>query len=277
MLETSLTVGLVQMNASNVVDDNLATATRLIREAATRGAKLILTPEMTTCMDTRTGVLKQAASSLDDNHALQAFMALAKELGVWLVIGSMAVKAKGDKLANRAFVIDDGGKVRAHYDKIHMFDVDLPNGESYRESDSYEAGSEAIVVETPWGGLGLSICYDLRFPDMYRQLAKAGATLLAIPAAFTKLTGEAHWHTLLTARAIENGAFVLAPAQVGRHANGRDTYGHSCVVDPWGRQILDAGTEIGVSLAALDLSEVERARERIPSLLHDRVMEVKRK
>ncbi len=277
MLETSLTVGLVQMNASNVVDDNLATATRLIREAATRGAKLILTPEMTTCMDTRTGVLKQAASSLDDNHALQAFMALAKELGVWLVIGSMAVKAKGDKLANRAFVIDDGGKVRAHYDKIHMFDVDLPNGESYRESDSYDAGSEAIVVETPWGGLGLSICYDLRFPDMYRQLAKAGATLLAIPAAFTKLTGEAHWHTLLTARAIENGAFVLAPAQVGRHANGRDTYGHSCVVDPWGRQILDAGTEIGVSLAALDLSEVERARERIPSLLHDRVMEVKRK
>ena len=277
MLETSLTVGLVQMNASNVVDDNLATATRLIREAATRGAKLILTPEMTTCMDTRTGVLKQAASSVDDNHALQAFMALAKELGVWLVIGSMAVKAKGDKLANRAFVIDDGGKVRAHYDKIHMFDVDLPNGESYRESDSYDAGSEAIVVETPWGGLGLSICYDLRFPDMYRQLAKAGATLLAIPAAFTKLTGEAHWHTLLTARAIENGAFVLAPAQVGRHANGRDTYGHSCVVDPWGRQILDAGTEIGVSLAALDLSEVERARERIPSLLHDRVMEVKRK
>ena len=277
MLETSLTVGLVQMNASNVVDDNLATATRLIREAAARGAKLILTPEMTTCMDTRTGVLKQAASSVDDNLALQAFMALAKELGVWLVIGSMAVKAKGDKLANRAFVIDDGGKVRAHYDKIHMFDVDLPNGESYRESDSYDAGSEAIVVETPWGGLGLSICYDLRFPDMYRQLAKAGATLLAIPAAFTKLTGEAHWHTLLTARAIENGAFVLAPAQVGRHANGRDTYGHSRVVDPWGRQILDAGTEIGVSLAALDLSEVERARERIPSLLHDRVMEVKRK
>ncbi|MCK5576499.1 MAG: carbon-nitrogen hydrolase family protein, partial [Sphingomonadales bacterium] len=200
-----------------------------------------------------------------------------KKAGVWLHAGSLAIQTDGGKIANRSYVISPDGDVVATYDKIHMFDVDLPNGESYRESDSYDAGSEAIVVETPWGGLGLSICYDLRFPDMYRQLAKAGATLLAIPAAFTKLTGEAHWHTLLTARAIENGAFVLAPAQVGRHANGRDTYGHSCVVDPWGRQILDAGTEIGVSLAALDLSEVERARERIPSLLHDRVMEVKRK
>src|SRR6202035_479213 len=213
---------------------------------------------------------KLFASIADEERdpTLAALREAARKLSIYIHIGSLAIKASPDKAANRSFLIDRRGDVIARYDKIHMFDVDLAGGESYRESNNFRAGELAVVADLPWGRLGLTVCYDLRFPALYRALAEAGASFLAIPAAFTRQTGEAHWHVLQRARAIENGCFVLAAAQGGTHENGRDTFGHSLVVDPWGRIIAEGGTEPGVIFAEIDPAEITAARSRVASLSH---------
>jgi predicted amidohydrolase len=210
----------------------------------------------------------------ENDASLATFRELARKLSIHLHIGSLAVKATVDKAANRGFLIDPRGEIVARYDKIHMFDVDLANGESYRESRSYRPGELAVVHDLPWGRLGLTVCYDLRFPALYRALAEAGASFLAIPSAFTQQTGEAHWHVLMRARAIENGCYVFAAAQAGKHENGRETFGHSLVVDPWGRIVAEGGTEPGVVMAEIDPAAIASARARVPSLQHGRRFEV---
>jgi predicted amidohydrolase len=213
----------------------------------------------------------------EGNPAVAYFSALARELAIWLHLGSMAVLLPNGKIANRSLLFAPNGEVEARFDKIHMFDVELPGGESYRESKNYQAGDGAVLADLPWGTLGLTICYDLRFPHLYRALAQAGADFLAIPSAFTRKTGEAHWHTLLRARAIENGCFVLAAAQAGRHESGRETYGHSLVVAPWGENLAEAdGVHPMVIVADVKSSDVAEARKRIPSLQHDRPFQVQR-
>jgi predicted amidohydrolase len=261
---------LVQLCSGRDVDRNVVEAERLIRAAAAGGAHYVQTPEVTTLMELESARLFAAVEPEDSNRALQAFRNLAAELKIWLHIGSMAVKVAPDKIANRAYVLTPDGAIAATYDKIHMFDVDLPGGESYRESKNYRPGDRAVVAALPWGGLGLSICYDLRFPHLYRALAKSGAAFLAIPAAFTKVTGEAHWHTLLRARAIECQCYVFAAAQGGRHEHGRDTYGHSLIISPWGQILAEGGVQPGVISADIDLQAIEEARKRVPSLGHDR-------
>src|SRR5262249_43554903 len=242
----TLRVGLAQMCTGRDVARNLADASALIREAARQGAQYVQTPEITTLMEMDRGRLFAAVERADGNVAIAHFRALARELGIWLHVGSMAILVGDGRIANRSFLISPGGEIEARCDKIHMFDVELPGGESYRESKNYQAGDAAVVAELPWGWLGLPVCYDLRFPHLYPPLAKAGAHTLAIPSAFTRQTGEAHWHVLLRARAIENGCFVLAAAQGGKHASGRETYGHSLIVSPWGEVVAEAGTEPGV-------------------------------
>jgi predicted amidohydrolase len=210
----------------------------------------------------------------ESDASLAAFRELARKLGILLHVGSLAIKLLPEKAANRSFLIDRKGEIVARYDKIHMFDVDLSGGESYRESRNYRPGEIGVAADLPWGRLGLTVCYDLRFPALYRALAEAGSSFLAIPSAFTRQTGEAHWHVLNRARAIENGAFVLAAAQGGKHENGRETFGHSLVVDPWGRILAEGGTEPGVVLAVIDPAEVTAARAKVPSLQHGRRFEV---
>ena len=276
-MTTSLTVGLVQMTGGVDVARNTDTAVGLVREAAGRGAAFVLTPEMTGLVDRRRDRLLANTTTEADDPTLAALRAVAADLGVWLLIGSLALKAsadRDDRLVNRSFLIGPDGAIAARYDKVHLFDVDLPDGESYRESSLYDGGARAVVAQTPWGGVGLSVCYDLRFASLYRALARAGARLLTVPSAFTRTTGEAHWHVLLRARAIETGAFVLAPAQVGRHEDGRRTFGHALAVDPWGRVLVDGGEAVGVHLAKLALDEVDRVRARIPSLDHGRSVTV---
>ena len=267
-------VGLVQMCSGSDVARNVADASALIREAARRGANYVQTPEVTTFMDIDKERLFASAFPEEGNPALAQFCELARELGIWLHIGSMGVKTPSGKIANRSYVITPGGNISARYDKIHMFDVDLPGGESYRESESYEAGRHAVVADLPWGGLGMTICYDLRFPQLHRALAKSGARFLASPAAFTRVTGEAHWHTLLRARAIEAQCFVFAAAQGGRHPHGRETYGHSLVISPWGEILAEGGIEPAVILADVDCKAVDEVRARVPSLQHDRPFSV---
>jgi predicted amidohydrolase len=261
-------VGLVQLRSGRNVDANLAMAERLIRDAARGGAVYIQTPENTAVMELEPERLFAAIQPEAESVALSRFKSLAAELSVWLHIGSLAVKLGPDRVANRSYLIAPSGEIAARYDKLHLFDVDLAGGESYRESRLYQCGDKAVVAELPFGRLGLSICYDLRFPALYRALATAGAQAIAIPSAFTKQTGEAHWSVLLRARAIENGAFVLAASQGGLHENGRSTYGHSMVVSPWGEVLAEAGSDPGVIFADLDLKESEAARARIPSLKH---------
>jgi predicted amidohydrolase len=222
-------------------------------------------------MERRTHAVFEKTFAEQSDPGLAAFRELASELGIWLLIGSLAIKLSDDKLANRSFLINAQGEVAARYDKIHMFDVDLPNGESYRESKNYQPGITAMVAETPWGALGMSVCYDLRFPNLYRELAQAGAKMLTVPAAFTRTTGQAHWHILLRARAIESGCFVFAPAQCGIHADGRETFGHSLVVAPWGEILSDGGEAPGIIMADIDLSRIKTARSAVPSLNHDRL------
>jgi predicted amidohydrolase len=269
--------GLVQMCSGRDVDRNLADAAALVREAAAQGAQYIQTPEITTLMEMERARLFAAVRPDEGNPAVAYFSALARELGVWLHIGSMAVLLGNGKIANRSFLFTPEGEIEARFDKIHMFDVTLPGGESYRESKNYQAGDVAVLAGLPWGTLGLTVCYDLRFPHLYRALAQAGADFLAIPSAFTRKTGEAHWHTLIRARAIETGCFVFAAAQAGRHESGRDTYGHSLVVSPWGDILAEAdGVHPSVIVADVKSSEVEEARGRIPSLQHDRPFTVQR-
>jgi predicted amidohydrolase len=269
-------VGLAQMRTGRDVEKNLVDATSLIREAAEQGAQYVQTPEITTLMEMDRARLFAAVRPEEGTAALPHFRALARELGIWLHVGSMAILVGNGKIANRSFMISPAGEIEARCDKIHMFDVQLPGGESYRESRTYAAGDTAALCELPWGTLGLSVCYDLRFPHLYRALAKAGADFLAIPSAFTRQTGEAHWLVLMRARAIENGCFVFAAAQAGKHESGRETYGHSLIVSPWGEVIAEAGGDVGVLVADVRPAEVATARQRIPSLQHDRPFQVAR-
>ena len=260
----------VQLRSGEEVAENIASATALVREAARGGAQFIATPENTTLMAPDAGA--KLSHSFDEarDPALPVFTSLAKELGVWLLIGSLAIKVSESKTANRSFLIGPDGAIRARYSKIHLFDVDLAGGESYRESNTVAGGDSAVLADTDWGKLGLTICYDIRFPLLYRELARNGAFAFTVPSAFTVPTGEAHWHVLLRARAIENGAFVIAPAQGGNHQNGRKTYGHSLIVDPWGSVLAEAGTDPGVIFAEIDPALSREAREKLPSLQHDR-------
>lgn len=266
--------GLVQMRSGRSPQANLDAAIKLIGQAKSNGAAYVLTPEMTNIMELSRDKLFAAIVEEEHDTCLAAFRELARKLAIYLHIGSLAIKASPEKAANRSFLIDPKGEIVARYDKIHMFDVDLGNGESYRESRNFRAGETAVLCDLPWGRFGLTVCYDLRFPSLYRALAEAGATVLTIPAAFTRVTGEAHWHVLVRARAIETGCFVLAAAQGGTHENGRDTYGHSLVVDPWGRILAEGGTDPDVIMAEIDPAEVAAARARIPSLQHGRRFEI---
>jgi len=261
----------VQMRATTDIESSLASAGALIREAAAGGAHYVQTPEMTNILQLDSKALFSTIQTEEGNRGLVAMQALAAELGIWLHIGSMSIKLEAARAANRAFLIAPSGQVAARYDKIHMFDVDLAGGERYRESKVYRPGDKAVVTDLPWGRLGLSICYDLRFPQLYRSLATAGAEILAIPAAFTRQTGQAHWHVLQRARAIETGSFVLAAAQGGDHEDGRSTYGHSLIVNPWGEVMAEIdGDEPGIAFAEIDLAEVAAARGRVPSLANGR-------
>lgn len=264
-----LTAACVQLRSSDDVAENIRATSALVREAAAGGARFIATPENTNIM-ARDSRAKMAATFEEaQDPALPVFGALAKELNVWLSIGSLHIKVSPDKTANRSYLFAPDGSIRARYSKIHLFDVTVASGESYRESSTVEGGHAAVVADTEFGPLGLTVCYDLRFPQLYRRLAQKGAFAFTIPSAFTVPTGSAHWHVLLRARAIENGAFVIAAAQGGLHANGRKTYGHSLIVAPWGEVLAEAGTDPGVIFAQIDPALSAEARDRIPNLQHD--------
>jgi len=267
-------VALIQMRSGRSPLANLDVAAKLIGEAKAGGADYVQTPEMTNILEARRDALMTAIVPEHEDPSLAAFRELARRYRLWLHIGSLALKISPDRAVNRGFLIDPQGEISARYDKIHMFDVDLPNGESYRESRSYAPGEHAVTADLPWGRLGLTICYDLRFPALYRALAEAGSVFLAIPSSFTKQTGEAHWHVLHRARAIENGCFVFAAAQGGNHENGRDTFGHSLIVDPWGRVLAEGDVDPAVVIAEIDPAAVATARARIPSLQHGRRFEI---
>ncbi len=271
---SSFKAAMIQMRSGLDPAANLVSALALIEEAKQAGADYVLTPEMTNILAAKREQLFAKIVAEEQDATLSTLRDLARRLAIYIHIGSLAIKASPEKAANRSFLIDRRGEIAARYDKIHMFDVDLAGGESYRESNTYRPGELAMVADLPWGRLGLTVCYDLRFPALYRALAEAGASFLAIPSAFTRQTGEAHWHVLQRARAIENGCFVFAAAQGGRHENGRETYGHSLIVDPWGRVLAEAGSEPGVIVAQIDPSEVVAARSRIPSLHHGRRFEL---
>ncbi|WP_319798106.1 carbon-nitrogen hydrolase family protein [Nitrobacter sp.] len=269
--ETTFVAALIQMRSGLLPEPNLDQGARLIREAAAQGASFIQTPEVSNIMQTDRIALFEHLRSEDDDRSLAAYRDLARELKIYLNVGSLALRATPDRAANRSFLIGPSGDILARYDKIHMFDIDLGGGESYRESANYQPGETAVVAELPWGKLGMTICYDVRFPALYRALAEAGASFLTVPSAFTRKTGEAHWHTLLRARAIENGCFVFAAAQAGLHENRRETFGHSLIVDPWGTVLAEGGgTEPGIVLATIDPAKVTAARKAVPSLQHGR-------
>lgn len=273
-MSSGFTVGLVQTNSSDDVSANIAAASGFIRQAAGQRADFILTPENTTAITSGREATLATSLPEDAHPAIPAFAALAEELKIWLLIGSLSIKLEPTKAANRSFLFDPQGRIAARYDKIHMFDVEIPDGQSYRESATFRPGEEAVTADLPWGKLGLSICYDMRFPYLYRSLAHAGASFLAVPAAFTEFTGRAHWHVLLRARAIETGCFVFAPAQCGTHVADRRTYGHSLVVAPWGEVLADAGEEPGVITAHIDPARVTEARRMVPALSHDKPLKV---
>ncbi len=267
-------VALIQMRSGLDPEANLAAVLAGVDEAKRGGADYVQTPEMTNVLENKRERLFSKIVGEEHDATLATLREVARKLSIYIHIGSLAVKASPEKAANRAFLIDRKGDIAARYDKIHMFDVDLAGGESYRESNTYRPGELAVVADLPWGRLGLSVCYDLRFPALYRALAEAGASFLAIPSAFTRQTGEAHWHVLMRARAIENGCYVFAAAQGGKHEHGRETYGHSLVVDPWGKIIAEGGTEPGVIFAEVDPAQVAAARAKIPSLHHGRRFEL---
>ena len=264
----------MQLRSGRTVASNLDKAEALVRRAAKGGAQYVQTPENTGIMELKPELVLAAAESEGKSAPLAWARALARELGIWLHIGSIAIKLDPSRVANRSYLLDPKGSVTARYDKLHMFDVDLAGGESYRESQYFRPGAKAVLADLPFGRFGLSICYDLRFASLYRALAAAGAEIIAIPAAFTKQTGEAHWHVLTRARAIETGAFVLAATQGGLHENGRSTFGHSIVVSPWGEVLAEAGEEPGVIFADIDLAASEEARARIPAIKHGREFEI---
>jgi predicted amidohydrolase len=268
--DLTFTAAMVQMRTGLLPEPSLEQGTKLIREAAAQGADYVQTPEVSNMMQANRKALFEHLAAEEDDLSLKAYRALAQELKIHLHVGSLALRATPENAVNRGFLIGPDGVVIASYDKIHMFDSDLGNGESYRESANYQPGETAIVADVPWGRIGITICYDVRFPALYRALAENGAAFLTVPSAFTRKTGEAHWHTLLRARAIENGCFVFAAAQAGMHENNRETYGHSLIVDPWGVVIAEGGVEPGVFLAKIDPAKVETARKAVPSLQNGR-------
>jgi deaminated glutathione amidase len=269
--DLSFTAAMVQMRTGLLPPANLEQGTKLIREAAARGADYVLTPEVSNMIQANREAMFEHLAAEEDDLSLKAYRALAAELKIHLHIGSLALRVSPERAVNRSFLIGPDGAVIASYDKIHMFDIDLPGGESYRESANYQPGETAVIADLPWGRIGLTICYDVRFPALYRALAESGASFLTVPSAFTVRTGEAHWHTLLRARAIENGCFVFAAAQAGTHESKRQSYGHSLIVDPWGTILAEGGpTETGVFLARIDPAKVETARKTVPSLQHGR-------
>lgn len=269
MTSTRFKAACVQMRSGRDPLRNRDAAAALVREAAAQGADFVQTPEMTSLVCRDRAELFDKVGPEEQDPTLAALREVARERGVVVHLGSIAVK-DGDKVANRAFLIDRDGGIVASYDKIHLYDVDLPNGESWRESATYTGGDRAVLAETPWGWLGLTICYDVRFAALYKALAENGASFLSAPAAFTKQTGEAHWHVLHRARAIETGSFMISAAQGGLHEDGRETFGHSLIVDPWGRILAEGGTEPGVILAEIDTGLVAEARGRIPTLKNAR-------
>jgi len=269
--------GLIQLCSSDQPLANIPVTEAFIREAAAKGAQFILTPEVTNIISASRSHQQQVLNFEQDDPTLARLRAVADELNIWLLIGSLALKT-GDadgRFANRSFMIGPDGAIKAKYDKIHMFDVNVTEVETFRESEGFRPGEQAVLAQTSFGAVGMTICYDLRFPHLHRDLAKAGAQIITEPAAFSPVTGAAHWHVLLRARAIETGCFVLAPAQCGQHkvstGKPRETYGHSLAVAPWGEVLADGGTEPGATLVDLDLSEVDKARKRVPALNHDRV------
>jgi deaminated glutathione amidase len=263
---------LLQMTSGIDAAANARALVEGVAGAAAGGAAMLFTPEMSGLLDRDRDRAAGSLARETDDRVLSSVRDAAAKHGIWVHLGSLAVLRDDGKLANRAFVIDASGAIRARYDKMHLFDVDLPTGESWRESNSYSPGERPVTVQTPLGMLGLAICYDLRFPDLFRTLSDAGATLLAVPAAFTRPTGAAHWHVLLRARAIEAAAFVIAAAQAGVHEDGRETYGHSLVADPWGELLLDMGEGAGLGFADVDPARVEAARSRVPVLQHRRAI-----
>ncbi len=263
-------VALVQLTAAREFDPNIAKACRFIRRAREEGADLVTLPENATMIEPVTSAALRKAQPEETHPGLDAFRGVAAETGAWILVGSLSIKVADDRIANRSFLIDGAGDVVARYDKLHLFDVQLANGEAYRESDYVRPGNDAVLAPTPWGPLGMTVCYDIRFPELYRELARAGARYLTIPSAFTATTGKAHWHILNRARAIETGCYVISPAQWGEHAQGRKTYGHSLVVDPWGEVIMDGDEGEGLHIVEIDPAKVDEARARIPSLTHDR-------
>jgi predicted amidohydrolase len=264
-------IALAQMQSGIDPQANAVGLVQAIASAAKGGAAMVFSPEMSGLLDRNRARASAHIMSEELDIVLAAVRKAAAESGIWVSLGSLALKGGSDgRLINRSFLIDETGSVRARYDKIHLFDVDLPTGESWRESAAYAPGEEAVVVDTPVGRLGLSICYDLRFPALYAALSEAGATILSIPAAFTVPTGKAHWHTLMRARAIENATWVVSAAQVGTHEDGRSTFGHSLVVDPWGEIVLDMGEQPGVAFADLDPARCNEVRAQIPVIAHRR-------
>jgi predicted amidohydrolase len=267
---TSFTVACIQTTTVTDIDRNLDLLRPMIRQAAGAGANFITMPENATMLDRKRPAILSKAREEADHPAIPFMAEMARETEAWLLAGSLTIRLDEGQVANRSFLFDPSGAVAARYDKIHMFDVDLASGERYRESSYVRSGEEGVLASMPWGLLGMTICYDLRFTALYRALAQGGASFLTVPAAFTHFTGKAHWHVLLRARAIETGCFVIAPAQTGTHEDGRRTYGHSLIVAPWGEVLADAGEAPGVITAEIDLAKVEEARGMVPSLRHDR-------
>ncbi len=271
-MSSKFTAACIQMTSGPAIDANVAAASDLVRRARERGADLIMTPEVSDMIEPKRALALDKARPESEHAMVAAFRDLARETGAWLLLGSAVIRdTNAERLSNRSFLISPQGEIAARYDKIHMFDVDLPTGERHRESQTYKAGDKAVVAALPWGRLGMTVCYDLRFPHLFRALAKAGADFLAVPSAFTVPTGRAHWHVLLRARAIENGCFVFAPAQWGEHGGGRRTYGHALIVAPWGEVLAEAEDRVGFVSAEIDPAKIAEARRAVPSLTHDRL------
>ena len=267
---SNLKVACIQTNSKADPNINIREVSSLIRAARSTGAELITTPEVVGMLEPNREKALNKAQPENYHGVLREFRALSRDLAIWLLIGSISIKLSNGKLANRSFLINPDGQIIARYTKIHMFDVEVNDGSIYRESATYQPGTSACLAKTPWGLVGLTVCYDIRFPALYRDLAKAGAKIIFIPSAFTEVTGEAHWHILQRARAIENGCFIVSAAQTGMHEQNRKTFGHSIIVDPWGNILADADKDVGFITADLDLNLVDEVRKKIPSLTHDR-------
>ena len=267
---TAFKAACVQLNSGNDLAANLRAAETAIRSAVASGAQLIMLPEYAAMMDGSGRVMRDNSPAEDGHPALGKFRALARDTQAWLLVGSLTIKVDDERMVNRSYLVSASGEIVARYDKIHMFDCTLPSGKVIRESSAYRPGEAAVIAATPWGPLGMTICYDLRFPQLYRALAQAGALFLAVPSSFQRETGVAHWHALLRARAIENLSYVFAPAMCGEHPGNRTTYGHSLIIDPWGKILAELGDDPGIALADIDVERVSKVRGMLPSIEHDR-------